>query len=105
MWTSLPARTHDKTGSLSPKVIPPEGEITDVFRAAGLTQPDTSTVSDQFLAEMRGLKYKNVAAELRPKPEPVHNIQHDLRFIAIFLSAAVRADHIKTSVSTAKASK
>ena len=87
------------------KAIAPEGEIIDVFQAAGLKQPDTSTLSDHFLAEVRGLKYKNVAAELRPKPEPVYNIQHALRFIAIFLSAAVRADHIKASVSTAKASK
>ncbi len=40
------------------------GEIIDVFSAAGLKQPDISILSDQFLAEVRGLKYKNVAAEL-----------------------------------------
>jgi type I restriction enzyme, R subunit len=49
------------------KAIVPEGEIIDVFQAAGLKQPDISILSDQFLAEVRGLKYKNVAAELLAK--------------------------------------
>jgi type I site-specific restriction-modification system R (restriction) subunit len=49
------------------KAIVPEGEIIDVFSAAGLKQPDISILSDQFLAEVRGLKYKNVAAELLAK--------------------------------------
>lgn len=44
-----------------------EGEIIDVFSAAGLKQPDISILSDQFLAEVRWLKYKNVAAELLAK--------------------------------------
>ena len=48
------------------KAIAPEGEIIDVFQAAGLKQPDI-ILSDQFLAEVRGLKYKNVAAELLAK--------------------------------------
>jgi len=49
------------------KAIAPEGEIIDVFQAAGLKQPDLSILSDQFLAEVRALKYKNVAAELLAK--------------------------------------
>jgi type I restriction enzyme R subunit len=49
------------------KAIAPEGEIIDVFQAAGLKQPDISILSDQFLAEVRGLKFKNVAAELLAK--------------------------------------
>ena len=49
------------------KAIAPEGEIIDVFQAAGLKQPDISILSDQFLAEVRGLKYKSVAAELLAK--------------------------------------
>ncbi len=49
------------------KAIVPEGEIIDVFSAAGLKQPDISILSDQFVAEVRGLKYKNVAAELLAK--------------------------------------
>jgi type I restriction enzyme R subunit len=41
--------------------------IIDVFTAAGLKKPDISILSDQFLAEVKGLKYKNVAAELLTK--------------------------------------
>jgi type I restriction enzyme R subunit len=49
------------------KAITTEGEVIDVFTAAGLPRPDISILSDQFLAEVRGLKYKNVAAELLEK--------------------------------------
>jgi type I site-specific restriction-modification system R (restriction) subunit len=41
--------------------------IIDVSTAAGLKKPDISILSDQFLSEVRGLKYKNVAAELLAK--------------------------------------
>ena len=41
--------------------------IIDVFTAAGLKKPDISILSDQFLAEVRGLQHKNVAAELLAK--------------------------------------
>ena len=34
---------------------------------AGLKKPDISILSDQFLAEVRGLKHRNVAAELLEK--------------------------------------
>ena len=49
------------------KAITTEGQVIDVFTAAGLPKPDISILSDQFLAEIRGLKYKNVAAELLEK--------------------------------------
>ena len=49
------------------KAITTEGEIIDVFTAAGLKKPDISILSDSFLAEVRGLKYKNVAAALLEK--------------------------------------
>ena len=39
----------------------------DVFTAAGLRTPDIGILSEQFLAEVRGLKHKNVAAELLEK--------------------------------------
>jgi type I restriction enzyme R subunit len=42
-------------------------EVIDVFAAAGLAQPDISILSDDFLAEVRELPYKNVAAELLRK--------------------------------------
>ena len=48
---------------VSSAIMADEG-IIDVFTAAGLKKPDISILSDQFLAEVRGLKHKNVAAEL-----------------------------------------
>ncbi len=49
------------------KAITTEGQVIDVFTAAGLSKPDISILSEQFLAEVRGLKHKNVAAELLEK--------------------------------------
>ena len=49
------------------KAIVASGEIIDVFTAAGLKRPDISILDDRFLAEVRGLKHKNVAAELLAK--------------------------------------
>ena len=51
---------------VSKAVVAGEG-IIDVFTAAGLKKPDISILSDSFLAEVRGLKHKNVAAELLAK--------------------------------------
>jgi len=51
---------------VSSAIMADEG-IIDVFTAAGLKQPDISILSEQFLAEVRGLKHKNVAAELLAK--------------------------------------
>ena len=49
------------------KAIVADGQIIDVFTAAGLPRPDIGILSEQFLAEVRGLKHKNVAAELLAK--------------------------------------
>lgn len=46
------------------RAITTEGEVIDVFAAAGIKTPDISILSDEFLAEVRSLKHKNVAAEL-----------------------------------------
>jgi type I restriction enzyme R subunit len=46
------------------KAIVANDGIIDVFTAAGLKRPDISILDERFLAEIRGLKYKNVAAEL-----------------------------------------
>lgn len=43
------------------------GEIIDVFTAAGLKRPDISILSDEFLAEVKGMKHRNLAAELLEK--------------------------------------
>ena len=44
----------------------PEGVI-DIFDAAGLEKPDISILSDEFLAEVRGLPQRNLAVELLRK--------------------------------------
>jgi type I restriction enzyme R subunit len=47
--------------------ITTDGQVIDVFTAAGLARPDIGILSEEFLAEVRGLKHKNVAAELLAK--------------------------------------
>ncbi len=42
-------------------------EVVDIFAAAGLKKPDISILSDEFLAEVRGLPQKNLAVELLRK--------------------------------------
>ena len=49
------------------KAITTDGQVIDVFTAAGLPRPDIGILDERFLAEVRGLKHKNVAAELLEK--------------------------------------
>jgi type I restriction enzyme R subunit len=42
-------------------------EIVDIFAAAGLKKPDISILSDEFLAEVRGMPQRNLAVELLQK--------------------------------------
>ncbi len=42
-------------------------EIVDIFAAAGLKKPDISILSDEFLAEVRGMPQRNLAVELLRK--------------------------------------
>jgi type I restriction enzyme R subunit len=42
-------------------------QVIDIFAAAGLKKPDISILSDEFLAEVRGLPQKNLAVELLRK--------------------------------------
>jgi type I restriction enzyme R subunit len=46
--------------------VAPEG-VVDIFAAAGLEKPDISILSDEFLAEVRGMPQKNLAVELLRK--------------------------------------
>lgn len=48
------------------RAVAPEG-VVDIFAAAGLAKPDISILSDDFLAEVRGMPHKNVAVELLQK--------------------------------------
>ena len=49
------------------RAITTEGEVIDVFAAAGLKRPDIGILDERFLVEVRGLRHKNVAAELLSK--------------------------------------
>ena len=42
-------------------------EVVDIFDAAGLKKPDISILSDEFLAEVKGMPHKNLALELLKK--------------------------------------
>jgi type I restriction enzyme R subunit len=65
--TKTPEQLDAAIRQLVSNAITTEGEVIDVFTAAGLPKPDISILSDQFLAEVRALKHKNVAAELLGK--------------------------------------
>ena len=50
---------------VSGAIVP--GQVIDIFTAAGLQKPDISILSEEFLAEVRGLPQKSVAVELLRK--------------------------------------
>jgi len=52
--------------SIISRAVAPEGVI-DIFAAAGLPKPDISILSDEFLAEVRGMPHRNLAVELLQK--------------------------------------
>ena len=48
------------------RAVSSEG-VVDIFAAAGLVKPDISILSDEFLAEVRGMPQRNLAVELLQK--------------------------------------
>jgi type I restriction enzyme R subunit len=48
------------------RAVAPDG-VVDIFAAAGLQKPDISILSDEFLAEVRGMPQRNLAVELLQK--------------------------------------
>jgi len=48
------------------KAVTPDGMV-DIFAAAGLQKPDISILSDEFLADVRGMPQRNLAIELLRK--------------------------------------
>jgi type I restriction enzyme R subunit len=48
------------------RAVAPEG-VVDIFAAVGLKKPDISILSEEFLAEVRGMPQKNLAVELLRK--------------------------------------
>jgi type I site-specific restriction-modification system R (restriction) subunit len=65
--TKTPDQIDAAIRQLVSKAITTEGQVIDVFTAAGLPKPDIGILDERFLAEVRGLKHKNVAAELLEK--------------------------------------
>lgn len=73
------------------------GEVVDIFAAAGLQRPDISILSDEFLAEVRGMPQRNLAVEtLRKllqdeiKTRGQRNIVQARSFAALLESAIAR---------------
>ena len=71
-------------------------EVVDIFAAAGLQKPDISILSDEFLADVRGLPQRNLAVELLQrllrgeiKTRSKHNVV-EARSFASLLDQAVR---------------
>ena len=48
------------------RAVAPEG-VLDIFAAAGLDKPDVSIMSEEFLAEVRSMRQRNLAVELLQK--------------------------------------
>jgi len=48
------------------RAVAPE-DVVDIFAAAGLKKPDISILSEEFLAEVRGMPQRNLAVELLQK--------------------------------------
>ncbi len=63
-------RTDEETNAAIRQIVAgavaPDGVI-DIFEAAGLQKPDISVLSDEFLAEVRGMPHRNLAVELLRK--------------------------------------
>ena len=68
--TLVDARPHEELDQavrqIISRAVAPEGVI-DIFAAAGIQKPDISILSDEFLAEVRGMEKRNVAVELLQK--------------------------------------
>jgi type I restriction enzyme R subunit len=45
------------------KAVASSGQMIDIFTTVGLKKPDISILSDEFLAEVRGLPQRNLAVE------------------------------------------
>jgi len=88
------------------RAITTEG-VVDLFAAAGLKKPDISILSDEFLAEVRGLPQRNLALELlrkllndELKKRSARNLIQSRKFSEM-LEAAVRKYHNR-AVETAQ---
>jgi type I restriction enzyme R subunit len=63
-------KTEDELDSAIKQIISravASDRVVDIFEAAGLKKPDISILSDEFLAEVKGMPHKNLAFELLKK--------------------------------------
>ena len=65
--TRSPREVEAAVRQLVSRAVLPDGEVIDVFQAAGMDRPDVGILSEQFLADVAHLKHPNVAAELLRK--------------------------------------
>lgn len=63
-------KTEDQLDSAIKQIISKavvSDKVVDIFEAAGIKKPDVSILSEEFLAEVRGMPHKNLAFELLKK--------------------------------------
>ena len=70
-------------------------EVVDIFAAAGLKKPDISILSDDFLAEVRGMPQKNLAVELLRK---LLNNEIKVRSKTFLIQSKSFAELLETSI-------
>lgn len=64
------SRTKEETDTAIKQILSNAvvaNEVVDIFDAAGIKKPDISILSDEFLAEVKGMDHKNLAFELLRK--------------------------------------
>ncbi len=77
-------------------------QVVDIFSAAGLKMPDISILSEEFLEELRGMPYKNLAVETLQKllNDEIRVIQRKFlvqsKSFALMLEEAIRKYHNRT---------
>lgn len=68
--TSRGGKTREELDSAVRQIISKavvSGEVVDIFSSAGIEKPDISILSDEFLEEIKGMKYRNLALETLKK--------------------------------------
>jgi type I restriction enzyme R subunit len=70
LTTGGPGRTAEEVDSAIRQLVSKavaSDHVIDIFASAGLKKPDISILSDEFLAEIRGMPHRNLALELLQK--------------------------------------
>lgn len=68
--TMLPGKSKEELDTAVRQIVSQavsSDEVIDIFRSAGLKKPDISILSDEFLAEVQNIPYRNVAVEVLHK--------------------------------------